>query len=156
VSKSSSGSGSDNGYFNFRSNINRCELYIPAPPTTQKDEAMLYHIATRNFFAWICGKPLVGASLGEALVGLLHTMNEFRHPEADNVEDIIYYMDDEGYADIRNYPDHALAIMHFAEHFQFDNLYIDAFAHVVGMYDEALDSSEYEVILLSQAGLCKC
>jgi hypothetical protein len=121
------------------------EMYIPPPPTVDRGQAFLYHTATRNFFAWIFGKPLVGTHLGGALVGLLNSMNEFRSASEDNVQAIIDYMDEEGYADMRNQPNHALAILFFAELFHFKDLWIDAFAHCVGMNEKLISSPGFEV-----------
>jgi hypothetical protein len=112
------------------------ELYIPAPPTAPRGDAFLYHIATRNLFAWIFGKPLVGSHLGGALVGLLNSLSELRPQGGNNAQDIMDYMAEQGYADMRSQPDHALAILFFAEHFRFKDLWIDAFAHCVGMHDK--------------------
>lgn len=123
----------------------RYDLYIPPPPTAEGEQQLLCRTATRNFFAWICGKPLVGESLGQALVGLLNNMSEYRGLNVDNVEDILDYMEEGGYADFGGSPVHTLATLHFAEHFQFEHLYIDAFAHAVGMHDEIIQSPEYKV-----------
>ena len=62
-------------------------------------------------------------------------MYEFRSEGEDNVQAVLDYTDMEGYADMRNVPDHALAILFFAEHFQFRDLWIDAFAHCAGIND---------------------
>lgn len=77
-------------------------------------------------------------------------MNEFRSPNVDNITDVLEYMEDSGYADLRNCPDHALALLYFAEHFQFDKIYLDAFAHAVGMYEDVFSSPEYEVRRLKE------
>ena len=121
------------------------ELYVPPPADGDRKEAFLYHMATRNFFAWIFGKSLVGNHLGAALVGLLNSMSQFRSAGEDNVEAIMDYMDEEGYADMRNQPDHALAILFFAEHFRFRDLWIDAFAHCTGMNEKLINSPGFEV-----------
>ncbi len=105
----------------------------------------LHHIATRNFFAWLFDKSLVGNHLGGALVGLLNSMNEFRSPGEDNIQEIMDYMDEEGYADLRNQPDYALASLFFAEHFHFNDLYINAFAHCAGMNKNLIFSAGFEV-----------
>lgn len=123
----------------------RYDLYMPPPPTAEGEQKLLCRTGTRNFFAWICGKPLVGESLGQALVGLLNSMSEYRGLNVDNVEDILDYMEEGGYADLGGSPVHTLATLHFAEHFQFENLYTDAFAHAVGMHDEVILSPEYKV-----------
>ncbi len=121
------------------------ELYIPAPPNADRGQAFLYHTATRNLFAWVFGKSLVGSHLGGALVGFLNSMVEFRSLGEDNMEAIMDYMDEEGYADMRNNPDHALAILFFAEHFHFKDLWIDAFAHCSGMNERLPLSPGFEV-----------
>ncbi|KAH6720076.1 hypothetical protein BKA61DRAFT_470674 [Leptodontidium sp. MPI-SDFR-AT-0119] len=143
-SPSSQGSSNDSYFSQSRDKV--YELYIPAPPNVDRGEAFLYHTATRNFFAWIFGKSLVGVHLGGALVGLLNSMNEFRSTSEDNVQGIIDYMDEEGYADMRNAPDHALAILYFAEHFRFRDLWIDAFAHCTGMNEKLIASPGFEFI----------
>jgi hypothetical protein len=88
---------------------------------------------------------MVGDHLGHALVGLMNNMHEFRSADADNFDDLMNYLDEEGYLDIRGQPNHALAMLHFAEVFQMRDIYIDAFAHCVGMSDRLFLSSEYQV-----------
>ncbi|KAF4635000.1 hypothetical protein G7Y89_g3101 [Cudoniella acicularis] len=129
------------------------ELYIPAPPDAERGQAFLYHAATRNFFAWIFGKSLVGSHLGGALVGLLNSMNEFRSPGEDNVVAIMDFMDEEGYSDMRNSPDHALGVLFFAEHFHFRDLWIDAFAHCVGTSEKLIASPGFEFISITSRAL---
>lgn len=137
-------SSQDGSYFTQDRN-KTYELYIPAPADVERGEAFLYHTATRNLFAWIFGKSLVGNHLGGALISLLNSMVEFRSFGEDNIEAIMDYMDEEGYADMRNSPDHALAILFFAEHFHFKDLWIDAFAHCSGMNERLPDSPGFEV-----------
>ncbi|CZS93292.1 uncharacterized protein RCO7_07768 [Rhynchosporium graminicola] len=143
---------SDGGYFS-QTKDKLYELYIPAPPNVDRGEAFLYHTATRNFFAWLFGKSLIGVHLGGALVGLLNSMNEFRSKEEDNVQGIMDFMDEEGYADMRKAPDHALAILYFAEHFHFKDLWIDAFAHCTGMNERLIVSPGFEYITRSTRAL---
>lgn len=138
----------DGGFWEEPSPSGLYELYIPAPAHLERDQAFLYHIATRNFFAWIYRKPLVGSHLGGALVGLLNIMAEYRSPEEDNVQDILDFIDEEGYSNMKNHPDHALAILFLSEHFRWKGLWIDAYAHCVGMNHKIIHSSEFEVCLL--------
>jgi hypothetical protein len=131
------------------------ELYIPPPPAADKNQTFAYHIATRNFFAWVFRRSMVGSHLGEALVGLLHSMHEFRYHMGDNMDDILDFMDEEGYLDIANQPNHALAVLHFAESFQMKDLYTRAFAHCVGMSDRLFASPEYENVSLASRKLIR-
>ncbi|OTB06777.1 hypothetical protein M426DRAFT_98386 [Hypoxylon sp. CI-4A] len=134
----------------------RIELFIPAPPRSNKQEAYRYHLATRNFIAFIFRRSVVGENLGRALITLMHTMHEFRLDEVDNVQDLINYMDEEGYLNFRNHPAHALAILHLAEAFQLESLYIDAFAHCCGMGDKLLAMSEYQLLSPGTRKLIRC
>lgn len=123
----------------------RIELFIPPPPTADKAQAFHCHLATRNFFAWVFRRSMVGQTLGEALVGVMHSMKEFRFGVENDVEDLMGYLDEEGYLDMANQPNHALAMLHLAESFQMKELYTRAFAHAVGMSDSLLSSTEYQV-----------
>ncbi|KAK0631060.1 hypothetical protein B0T17DRAFT_507482 [Bombardia bombarda] len=122
------------------------ELYIPPPPLANKDDVLRFYLATRNLFAWVFRRSLVGQHLGISLIWLLNSMAEFRSPEEDNIDDLMSYLDEEGYLDMRMQPIHAVALLHFAEHYQFSRLYIDAFTHCVGMFDQVLKISEYQMV----------
>ncbi|KAI9841360.1 MAG: hypothetical protein M1837_000743 [Sclerophora amabilis] len=142
----SSSSSSDGGYFTNPTSARNHELFIPAPPHCTKEESFQYHLTTRNFFAWMFCKPIVGAHLGKALVSLLDRMAHFRAAEEDNVADLLDYLDEEAYADFRECPDHALAVLHLAEELEQRELWIDAFCHCVGMHDRLVSSTEFEGI----------
>ncbi|KAK1756474.1 hypothetical protein QBC47DRAFT_186906 [Echria macrotheca] len=124
----------------------RVELYIPPPAMSTREEALRYHIATRNFFAWVFRRSLVGEHLGSTLIALLNSMSDFRRSGEDNMDGLLGYLDEEGYLEMRNQPIHALAVLHFAEHFHVRDLYIDAFTHCVGMLDQLFAIAEYQVI----------
>lgn len=88
---------------------------------------------------------MVGNHLGNALVALNSSMHEFRDAGVDNKRDLLGYLDEEGYLDTRHQPNYALAILHVAENFELRDLYIDAFAHCVGMSERLYRSPEYSV-----------
>lgn len=139
-------SSSDGGYFQDRSNLQTHELYIPAPTEMSPDEAFRYHLTTRNVFAGISGKPIVGFHLSQALIDLLERMNTFSSTEEDDLGEILDYMDEQGYLDFRESPDYALAVLNFAEHFEIPGLWTNAFAHCAGMNNRLVGSGEFEVI----------
>jgi len=124
----------------------RVELYIPPPPMATREESLRYHLATRNFFAWVFRRSLVGEHLGTSMINLLNSMMGFRRPGEPNMDDLMAYLDEEGYLDMRGQPIHALAVLHFAEYFQSKKLYTDAFAHCVGMYDDLFAIPEYQIV----------
>lgn len=123
-----------------------CELYIPAPDNSSREDSFQWHVATRNFFAFIFGKPLVGAHLGKSLIDLQERMHLFRSGQTNNHEDFMAYAEKLGYLNFVNCPDYALAMLHYAERYQLQELWIDAFAHCVGMNDNLCLSTEFEPI----------
>ena len=121
------------------------DLYLPAPTDNGKGETFKYHLVSRNIFAWMSLKPVVGTHLGQALIALLERLNNYRSNEEVNTRDILAYMSKMRYLDFRECPDHALAVLQFAEHFQMANLWADAFAHCTGMNENLQKSTEFEV-----------
>lgn len=121
------------------------ELYLPAPTDSLRQGVFRWHITTRNVFAWMCQKPLIGEHLGESLCNLLERIAVWRDASADNIEDILVYADACGYSAVENCADHALAMLYFAEKFELKHVWIDAFAHCVGMNDMLVQSHEFEV-----------
>jgi hypothetical protein len=90
-------------------------------------------LTTRNFFAFCHAIPIVGITLGQAII-LLHKRLELWRPgDEDNTRDVVAYLDSVGYLSFPHCPDYALAALQFAEHAQIDGLWTDAFAHAVGM-----------------------
>ena len=125
--------------------VSQFEIYLPVPTESVRQEVLRWHVATRNFFAWMCQTPLIGEHLGNALSNLLERMMSWRDISTDNVEDVLVYADHCGYSSVENCPDHALAMLHFAERFELEHVWIDAFAHCVGMNDLLAQSPEFEV-----------
>ena len=72
-------------------------------------------------------------------------MNEYRAEEENNLEDLLHFIDGQEYTDFRECPDHALAVLGFAEFFKLQTLWTDAFVHCAGMYKDLASSGEYEV-----------
>ncbi|KAL1311710.1 hypothetical protein AAFC00_001811 [Neodothiora populina] len=119
------------------------ELYIPAPVDKPRSGTFRWHLATRNFFAWIMSRPLVGMDLGDSLIDLLDRMHLFR-PHADNLEDLFQYAKRVGYLNLVGCPEYALAFLRLAEHCQCRHLWINAFTHCVGMNDHLTDAPGFD------------
>ena len=136
---------SDEDYFNDPSPPAKHELFIAAPAGLTRDDSFRFHLTTRNFFAWMFEKPLVGDRLGDSLLSLMERMNEFRSDEDENLEDILAYIDSQEYTDFRSCPDHALAVLRFAEKNELLDLWRDSFCHCAGMSDDLESSTDFEV-----------
>lgn len=118
------------------------QLFFPAPEALSREESFRWHISTRNFFAFLLGKPLVGEHMGQTYVELQERLRLFR-PEANNDLDFLDYAENQGYRDLVECTDYALAILFYAEHYKHREIWIDAFAHCVGMNDSLALSPEY-------------
>jgi len=126
-------------------NTGKYEAFIPAPESCFKDEAFNWHLTTRNFFAFLFLKPLVGVHLGKSIVDLRERLGMFRSEGVNNEKDLHAYLERVGYLEFAHNPDYALAVLYYAEQYQLRNLWIDAFAHCVGMNEVLSLSSEFEV-----------
>ncbi|KAF2225013.1 hypothetical protein BDZ85DRAFT_294828 [Elsinoe ampelina] len=137
---------SDSGYSSIGSQQDTQSLFIAAPDYLTREESLNYHITTRNIFAWMMNKPLVGYSLGQAMIDLLERLLTIRPATLDSVKDCLTYADRMGYTDMNSHPDHALAMLGFAEHFRIRDLWTNAFVHCAGMNDILYQSSELDSI----------
>jgi len=122
-------------------------LYLPQPSNSIRGEAFQWHIATRNFFAWLFAMPLVGNEIGKALVDVCDRMDMYRTRGTLNAKDLMIYADFRGYSRVANSPDYALGMLYFAEHCQNKGVWTNAFAHCVGMngISPLSNSSQFEV-----------
>jgi hypothetical protein len=131
---------------NRESNV--VELFIPASEDSSQD-SFRQHITTRNFFAFLLGKPLVGDHMGQAFVDLQERLQHFRPSHANNHQDFLDYAENQGYRDLVECTDYALASLFYAEHYKLRDTWVDAFAHCVGMSESLVLSPEYVVCILS-------
>jgi hypothetical protein len=121
------------------------DLYIPGPDNASREECFNWHLTTRNFFAYVLGKPLVGLHMGQAFVDLQERMRLFRTEHVNNQQDFLDYAENQGYRDLVECTDYALASLYYAEHYRLRDVWVDAFAHAVGMNDSIALSPEYLV-----------
>lgn len=138
------------------SGLNKIELFIPAPEHASREASFHWHITTRNFFAFVFRSPLVGTHMGQALVDLQERMHLFRSGQINNHKDFLDYADSQGYRDFVDCPDYALSMLYYAERYKLRDVWIDAFAHCVGMNESLALSQEFAVSLFfssKQAGL---
>ncbi|QDS72392.1 hypothetical protein FKW77_008645 [Venturia effusa] len=123
-----------------------CDLYIPAPGHITRASALNWHLATRNFFAFLMDKPLVGSCLSQALIGLQERLDLVRPNDPDNHNDLMSYFERRGYLEFSHCPDYALAFLHYAERKEQYDLWVDAFVHSVGMNEMLILSPEFNKI----------
>ncbi|KAF2663996.1 hypothetical protein BT63DRAFT_117179 [Microthyrium microscopicum] len=128
----------------YSPSINRIvrQIFIPSPENCSREAAFNWHLTTRNYFAFVCNRAIVGRSLGEALISLYARLSIWRPQHDNNLNYLIEYAEDMGYCQFAHCPDYALAMLQFAEHFFLDELWVDSFAHCVGMHEMLSISSE--------------
>ena len=56
------------------------ELYFPAPEEASRTEVLRHHITTRNLFAFLLNKPLVGLTFYQALIDLHERIKSLMAP----------------------------------------------------------------------------
>ncbi|KXT00091.1 hypothetical protein AC578_5787 [Pseudocercospora eumusae] len=117
------------------------ELYISAPAHATKHEAHIFHLSTRNYFAYLLDAPLVGESLGKALIGLWKRL-QLWPPNEMIASDFRVYCQEQGYLSYSENPDYALATLSFCEQTKRKDMWVDAFAHCAGMHDRLQRSDE--------------
>lgn len=125
------------------------ELWLKAPShITARAIQRRYNVATRNFFAMLYGKPLVGTDIFEMLGDLQNvtdTFYELNEPEdrRDAAQDIIYYLTERKLDDVRNNLRHALRLLHWCESqlVRWEDGYTECFIHCVGM----MNASTFEM-----------
>ncbi|TID20543.1 hypothetical protein E6O75_ATG05307 [Venturia nashicola] len=123
-----------------------CDLYIPPPDHVTRASALNWHLTTRNFFAFLMDKPLVGSRLSEALLDLQDRVDWVRPGDPNNHHDLMSYFERCGYLEFSHCPDYALAFLHFAEQSKKHDLWVDAFVHSVGMNEVLTLSPEFDKI----------
>lgn len=119
------------------------ELWLKAPShITVRAVQRRYSVATRNFFAMLYGKPLVGTDICEMLGDLQNvtdTLYELNDPSdtRNATQDIIYYLTERKMDDVRNNLRYALRFLHWCESqpTRWEEGYTECFIHCVGMMD---------------------
>ncbi|TKA69755.1 hypothetical protein B0A55_08307 [Friedmanniomyces simplex] len=139
---------SDSGYASShttKAGLEHCELYIPAPADAKREQAYIYHLTTRNFFAYATRKPVVGEKLGTALADLLERMREWL-PKTAALANFTNYCEEQGYSNMAGNVDYALACLALAEHARLKELWVESFVHCVGMFERLHLSREFECL----------
>lgn len=79
-------------------------LYLYAPSHLNRPDAFAYHVTTRNFVAWVVGRPLVGVDPLTAMLELKKRMDIWRDPGLDNFRTLLKFTRSQGYADAHSGP----------------------------------------------------
>ena len=112
------------------------KIFLDAPQEVSKLDILRHHIATRNFFALLCNRSLVGYTFYQALVDLYERLQAYLPPDIDCAGVLITYLMINQLHDVRNDPGAAAGMLAWSEE---PNVYWpegwrEGFVHSVGMY----------------------
>lgn len=112
----------------------------------------MYHVGTRNYFAYLLNKSIVGEKFGSALAHLW-TRIETWQPNDTSSETFQQYCAEQGYLNFAGNLDYAAAALFWSEQAHTRDVWIDAFAHCVGMYDQPDREEKLHLLSSTTRGL---
>lgn len=137
------------------------ELFFPAPMDASTVENLRHHLTTRNVFALLFGKSLVGLNLYQSLLDLHERLQMYMPTESDNASLVIDHIVSHGLDDVRNDPASAAGLLAWSEGtaVRWREGWREAFVHCTGMYSrlkvvaEFRDVTHFSRVLLERASL---
>ncbi|KAL8919366.1 MAG: hypothetical protein Q9208_006819 [Pyrenodesmia sp. 3 TL-2023] len=139
----------------------RHEIHFPAPDNASRSDILRHHITTRNLFAFLLDRPLVGLTYYQALTDLHERLLLYMSPEVDCAQLLIRYLTKNNLQDVANDPAAAAGLLAWSENEETRWLegWREAFVHCIGMYPdlralpEILDISHSSRTLLDRSHL---
>lgn len=137
----------------------RHEIHFPAPDDASRMEILRYHITTRNLFAFLLDKPLVGLTFYQALIDLHERLLMLMPREANCAELMMGFLMRNRLHNVCNDPAAAAGLLAYSEddEVQWPEGWREGFVHCSGMYTnlralpEFLDVSHTSRTLLERS-----
>ncbi|KAL8647236.1 MAG: hypothetical protein Q9210_005678 [Variospora velana] len=137
------------------------EIHFPAPDNASRIDILRHHITTRNLFAFLLDKPLVGLTYYQALMDLHERLMLYMPPGVDCTQLLIRYLIKNHLHHVSNDPAAAAGLLAWSEHQRVRWLegWREGFVHCVGMYHslqalpEIRDISQVSQALLDRSQL---
>ena len=130
------------------------ELSFPVPADASPAEVLRHHLTTRNVFALLMNKAIVGLDFGQTLKDLHRRLLQYMPPETGCAGMIKRYLVDNELNDVRNDPTMAAGLLVWSEEPSvcWSEGWREGFVHCVGMYPRLSAMAEMGTLsLLSQA-----
>ncbi|KAL8784050.1 MAG: hypothetical protein Q9195_009200 [Heterodermia aff. obscurata] len=127
----------------------RYSLCMEAPSGGSRIDVLRYHITTRNFFAFMLRKPLVGFTFYQALVDLQDRLEYYLATTTDHVSALKSYLVNLGLVNVCNEPRAAAGLLAWSEDVRWNEGWREAFVHSVGMYERISQLQESADISLA-------
>jgi len=126
----------------------RYEIHFPSPDEGSKTTILRHHITTRNFFAMLLNKPLVGLTFYQALVDLHQRLQLYMPRDVDCAELLINYLTRNCLHNVSKDPIAAAGLLAWCEdpEVQWRDGWREGFVHCCGMYGRLEDLPESQDI----------
>lgn len=139
----------------------RHEMHFPAPPDSSRLDLLRCHITTRNFFALLLGKPLVGLTFYQALTDLHERLQVYMPINTNCALVIVRSLMEHRLHNVCNDPAAAAGLLGWSEHPEvcWQEGWREGFVHCSGMYaqlrsmPESRDISHVSRAILERAHL---
>lgn len=92
-----------------------CNLYMDPPTVGSKTDLLRHHITTRNFFAFLLRKSLVGFTFYQALVDLHERLGDYLPQTIDCAAALRSYLVTLGLVNVSNEPRAAAGLLAWSE-----------------------------------------
>ena len=113
------------------------KLHLDPPAgVSGKIDVLRHHITTRNFFAFLQRKCLVGFTFYQALVDLHERLEEYLPPGTDCIAAMRSFLIGIGLVNVSNEPRAAAGLLAWSEDVRWNEGWREAFVHSVGMYEQ--------------------
>ena len=122
---------------------------MEAPSGGSRTDVLRFHITTRNFFAFMLCKPLVGFTFYQALVDLQERLEYYLDSTTDHVSALKSYLVKLGLVNVCNEPRAAAGLLAWSEDVRWNEGWREAFVHSVGMYERISQLQESADISLA-------
>ena len=116
----------------------RHEIHFPAPDNASRFEILRHHITTRNLFALLLDKPIVGLTYYQALTDLHDRLTLYMPREVNCAQLEIGYLITHKLHNVSNDPAAAAGLLAWSENVEirWQDGWREAFVHCVGMYTD--------------------
>ena len=126
----------------------RYEIHFPAPDGASKIAILRHHITTRNFFALLLNKPLVGLTFYQALIDLHERLLALMPRESNCTIMIMDYLTSNRLHNVCNEPAAAAGLLAYSEddEVQWPEGWREGLVHCSGMYTRLRELPEFRDI----------
>ncbi|KAL8952532.1 MAG: hypothetical protein Q9222_001562 [Ikaeria aurantiellina] len=126
----------------------RHEIHFPASENASRIEILRHHITTRNLFAFLLDRPMIGLTYYQALTDLYERLAFYMPQEVDCAQLVVRYLIRNQLQNVSNDPAAAAGLLAWIESTQSRWLegWREAFVHCVGMHKELRDLPEHRDI----------